>query len=133
MKNLKSIVVFLFLSIILTSCAQNHDNIIGVWNVKTDYYQAVYEIVENEKTFYGKIHYYNDGTNEVKEDDGKDNYFLTGIEKKGKQYKNGKMYLPDGSYYEVVFTLKDANTLELKMTFQGEPYKEVWQRKSNYN
>lgn len=38
------------------------------------------------------------------------------------------MYLPDGSFYKVIFTLKDENTLEALMTVQGKPYKETWKR-----
>ncbi len=43
------------------------------------------------------------------------------------------MYPPDGSYYEVIFNAKDANTLEVLMTIEGQPYKEIWNRQSNYN
>lgn len=132
MKHLKQVIAFLIFSITITSCAQ-HDNIIGVWQVKNDYYQAVYEIVKNDNKFYGKVHYYNDGTIDYKGNNKEKDYFLTDVELKGNTYINGKMYLPDGSYYEVIFNLKDANTLEAKMTVEGQPYKETWKRYSNYN
>lgn len=132
MKYLKLVFTSLLFFSILTSCAQQ-DNIIGVWNVKNDYYQAVYEIEQLEAKFIGKIHYYNDGTTEYKGKNKKEDYFLTDVTAKDGTYVNGKMYLPGGSYYEVIFSLKDANTLEAEMTVEGLPYKETWTRQSNYN
>lgn len=119
-------ITFLVLFLSLTSYAQkSNDKIIGVWDVKTDYYQAIYEIVENNGKFFGKVHYYNDGKTEYKGNNKKENYFLTDIEAKNGKYINGKMYLPDGSFYKVIFTLKDKNTLEALMTVDKKPYKET--------
>ncbi|MGH1388044.1 hypothetical protein [Kordia sp.] len=132
MKYLKFAFTSLLFFSIITSCAQQ-DNIIGVWDVKNDYYQAVYEIEPFEGKFIGKIHYYNDGQTEYKGENKKEDYFLTDIEAKDGIYINGKMYLPDGSYYEVIFRMIDANTLEASMTVQGQLYTETWKRQSNYN
>ncbi len=111
-----------------TSSQNDADKIIGLWEVKTDYYMAVYEIEKYEGKYIGKIHYYNDGQTEYKGTNSKDDYFLEGIVFQNGVYENGKMYLPDGSYYNVMFTLKD-DELTAKMTVKGEPYQEVWKRK----
>ncbi len=129
---MKKITILLLFTINLIACAQNTDKIVGVWEVKNDYYQAVYEIVEDKGIFFGKIHYYNDGTNEYKGTNKKKDYFLTDLEKKGKKYINGKMYLPDGSYYNAIFTLKNDNSLEVLMTVDKQPYKETWKRNLKY-
>ncbi|MBA6157324.1 DUF2147 domain-containing protein [Tenacibaculum sp. S7007] len=129
---MKQLLLIIFSLTIFTSSAQNNDKIVGVWDVKTDYYQAIYEIVDYKGKFFGKIHYYNDGTSEYKGSNKKEDYFLTDIEKKGEKYINGKMYLPDGSFYKVIFTLKNDNTLEVLMTVEGQPYKEVWKRNTKY-
>jgi len=39
------------------------------------------------------------------------------------------MYTPNGSFYKVIFTLKNKDALEVLMTIEGEPYKEIWKRK----
>ncbi len=132
MKHLKIVFTSLLFFSIITSCAQQ-DNIIGVWDVKTDYYQAIYEIEQYENSFVGKIHYYNDGETEYKGKNKKEDYFLSDVIAKDGKYVNGKMYLPDGSYYKVIFKMIDANTIEVSMTVQGQPYKETWKRQSNYN
>ncbi len=132
MKYLKSILTLIIVIITFNSCAQDN-KIIGVWDVKNDYYQAVYEIEPFESKFIGKIHYYNDGETEYTGKNKKEDYFLTDIEAKDGIYINGKMYLPDGSYYEVIFRMIDANTLEAGMTVQGQLYTETWKRQSNYN
>ncbi len=129
---MKKITILLLFTISLIACAQKTDKIIGVWDVKNDYYQAVYEIVEDKGIFFGKIHYYNDGAKEYKGTNTKKDYFLTDVEKKGKKYINGKMYMPDGSYYNAIFTLKDDNSLEVLMTVDKQPYKEIWKRNVKY-
>lgn len=131
MTYLKPVLAFLFFALTFTSCAQK-DKIVGVWDVKTDFYDAVYEIVENDNTFFGKVHYYNDGATKYKGDNKKEDYFLTDLEYKNGNYTNGKMYLPDGSFYNVIFTLKDDNTLEALMTVDNQPYKEIWKRNTTY-
>ena len=132
MKNLERIFIIILLSMSFASCAQE-DKIIGVWDVKNQYNEGVYEIVEYQGKFFGKVHYYNDGKQEYKGADKKDDYFLTDVEKKDGKYINGKMYSSDGSYNKVIFVLKDDNTLEAKMTVQGQPYSEKWKRNTSYN
>lgn len=123
--------VFLVLTMNFTSCAQSNDAIISVWNVTTDLYTAIYEIVPYRGKFYGKVHYFNDGNMEYIGSNEKEDYFLTDVENKEGEYLGGKMYTPTGSYYEVIFELKDENTLEALMTVQGKAYKETWKRKLN--
>ena len=132
MKILKPLIFILSLTLTFQSCAQNDDPIIGVWDVKNEYYQAIYEIVAYKGKFYGKAHYYNDGETEYKGDNKKEDYFLTDLELKDGKYINGKMYIPDGSYYNVIFTLKDKNTLKAAMTVEGQPYTETWTRNTTY-
>ena len=116
MKFLKTLIVTLFFSVTFIACAQTNDPIIGVWDVKTAYYEAVYEIVEHEGKFFGKIHYYNDGETEYTGENKKEDYFLTDLELKNDQYLNGKMYAPDGSFYHIICSLDDRNTLVVSMT-----------------
>ena len=131
MTHFKSIAIIIMLTMTFVSCAQE-DKIVGVWDVKTNYYQAVYEIVESDNKFFGKVHYYNDGKTEYKGNNKKEDYFLTDVVAKNGAYVNGKMYLPDGSYYNVNFTLKDQDTLEALMTIENEPYTEIWTRNTSY-
>jgi len=128
----KLVYMLFLLGLSFNSCAQQ-DSIIGVWDVKNDYYGAIYEIVEHDHTFFGKVHYYHDGTTTYHGDDKKEDYFLTAVEAKDKHNIKGKMYMPDGSYYEVLFNLKDVNTLEATMTVEGQPYTETWTRNTTYN
>lgn len=122
--------LFFKLSIFFTmiSCAQKSDPIVGVWKVDNEYYKAVYELIEVDGKFYGKIHKYNDGKETYLGNNRKEDYFLTDVERKENTYINGKMYLPDGSYYEVIFTLLNTNTLKVEMTIENYPYSETWTR-----
>ncbi len=106
------------------------DSIIGVWEVKNDYYMAIYEIVKYDDQYFGKIHYYNDGETEIKAQNSKEDYFLDGIFFKDGKYSDGKMYMPDGTYYEINISLS-GDELIVKMTVDGQPYSEVWKRSIN--
>lgn len=106
----------------------NADDIIGVYEVKNDYYMAVYEIEKYKGKYVGKVHYYNDGETEYEGQGKEKDYFLSEVTYTDGRYTGGKMYLPDGSYYEVIFLLK-GNNLEARMTVQGQPYTETWKRK----
>lgn len=106
------------------------DRIIGVWEVKNDYYMAIYEIEKYKGKYVGKIHYYNYGKTEYKGENSEKDYFLGGVTYENGSYKNGKMYMPDGSNYQVIFKLNNNNELEAKMTVQGSPYTEIWKRQT---
>ena len=115
-----------------SSPASEADKIVGVWDVQTDYYAAIYEIEEREGKFIGKVHYYNDGTTEYTGKNTGDDYFLSDVVKKENSYEDGKMYLPDGSHYRVIFQLKHENKLLAKMTVDGKPYVETWTRNKDH-
>lgn len=106
------------------------DKIIGIWEVKNDYYYAIYEIEKYRDKYIGKVHYFNDGKVEYKGKNTKEDYFLDNVIYTNGLYKNGKMYTPDGSNYQVIFKLNNDNELEVKMTFQGSPYTEQWKRQN---
>jgi len=129
MKTSKYILLQILMLIALISCAQEQDDIVGVWSVDNSYNKAIYEIVEVDHKFYGKIHKYSDGKEEYIGNNKKEDYFLTDVEYKDGKYINGKMYMPDGTYYEVIITVKDSNTLEVAMTVENYPYTETWARK----
>ncbi|WP_299368446.1 DUF2147 domain-containing protein [Winogradskyella sp.] len=107
---------------------QQADQIIGVWEVKNEYHMGIYEIEKYKGTYVGKIHYYNDGTKEYRGNNAKSDYFLTDVIYEDGVYKNGKLFMPDGSYYQVLISLKNNDELEIQMTVDGEPYTEIWKR-----
>lgn len=103
------------------------DNIIGIWEVKNDYYMAVYEIERYKNQYIGKIHYYNDGKTEHKGKNNKNDYFLEKVSYEKGIYK-GNIYMSDGKKSQVIFRLKNKDEIEAKMSIQGSPYVEIWKR-----
>lgn len=106
------------------------DRILGIWEVKNEYYMAVYEIQRYKDYYVGLVHYYNDGKDEIKGDGSKDFYFLENVKYNQSGYEGGVMHMPDGSQYDVILYLKNENQLEAKMTIEGQPYTEIWIRKN---
>lgn len=105
------------------------DEIIGLWEVNNNYYMAIYEIIKYDNQYYGKVHYFNDGTQEYKGTGGKDDYFLEGIVYADGKYSEGKMHMPDGAVHLAKFILNN-NELKVKMTIDEHPYEEVWTRQT---
>ena len=132
MKTKTSLIIILF-SVITLVAQQTKDPIIGVWKVKNKYYTAQFEILQTAEKFYGKIIHYTDGKDTYKATHTKKDIFLTDIEKSGKRYINGKMYMPDGSFYKVIFTFKNSSTLKVLMTVENQPYEEVWKKVTKAN
>lgn len=105
------------------------DKIIGIWEVKNDYYMGVYEIQKHKGKYIGLLHYYNDGSEEIKGDGSEKFYFLNDVVFKDGKYVDGKMYMPDGSNYQVVFTMKNEDSVTAKMIIEDQLYTETWKRK----
>lgn len=104
------------------------DSIIGIWEVKNDYYMAIYEILKYKDEYIGKMHYYNDGKSEYEAQGNEEDYFLDGITYANGKYSNGNIYMPGDKKYSAEFTL-EGDTLQVKMTMDGYPYTEIWKRK----
>ena len=104
------------------------DSIIGIWEVDNKYYKAIYEIIKHNNQYYGKIHYFNDGSTEYKGSNSKKDYFLDDLTYQDGKFSFAKMHMPDGSYYQVKILL-DRDKITAQMTIQGKPYQEIWKRK----
>lgn len=108
------------------------DDIVGLWEVNTDLYMAVYEVQKYQNKYVGLVHYYNDGQEEVKGDGSEKFYFMENVTFINNQYEKGIMHLPDGSKCDVTFKPKNKNTLIAEMTINGQSYTEDWKRKENH-
>lgn len=104
------------------------DSIVGNWEVNNNYCMAIYEIIKFKDQYLGKIHYFNDGKNEIRAQNNDNDYFLYSISYKEGKYTNGKMYMPDGKQHIVNIILK-GDELTISMTINGLPYREKWKRK----
>ncbi|WP_299522726.1 DUF2147 domain-containing protein [Winogradskyella sp.] len=107
------------------------DQILGVWEVRSDHNMGIYEIEKHKDTYRGKIHYYNDGTNEYLGNNDTSDYFLSDLVYEDGIYHNGELFMPDGTNYKVRMRLKTNEELELKMNVGVEPYTEIWKRQNN--
>lgn len=111
-----------------SSQEENGDKIIGIWEVNNSYYTAIYEIIKYDDQFYGKVHYYNDGTTEHKGTDSKEDYFLEGIFFKNNKYTEGKMHMPDGTI-KTINLLFENDEIKVDMEIDGTSFQEAWKRK----
>ncbi len=122
--------VVVLLSIFMFSCSSRQDSIIGEWKVNSRFYQAVYQIVEENDALSGVVLYYNDGTTKYKYDGLKRRYAFTGLKKDKDQYVDGitgattKMEAPKS----VEIKKRGRDTLEMTSYIMEKPLVEIWTR-----
>jgi len=129
MKQIKYIIFSLLILLSFTMCAQKQDKIVGVWTVTNEYNKGVYEIVESEGKFYGKIHKYSENDKEYLGNNKEEDYFLTDVGLTNGKYINGIIHIDEKTTYRVEFSFDSDDVLKVVMTINNEPYTELWTRK----
>lgn len=83
------LLIALFFSCRVAAKAMPGDAILGMWEVKNEYYTAVYEIIRDQNQYFGKVHYYNDGDTVIIARKNKNDYMLEGVYYKDSTYTKG--------------------------------------------
>jgi hypothetical protein len=124
--------LLLFSILLLFFSCKKTDSIIGMWKVKDAFYQATYEILENDDGFYALIHHYNDGTTVYNFDGIQKHYFFTKLKKQGDLYIDGISGATKSKKKKeknkFTISLKSKDTLEVKTYIHDQPITETWTR-----
>lgn len=124
---MKKIVILLVL--IYFGCNSTFDkDILGVWNVQSDFYQAKYKIEQKGNRLVGALLYYNDDTKELKATHTDKDIFLKNLKKKNGIYVDAisGATIMDHSHLELV--IKSRDTLEVSTHIMNQRLKEYWTR-----
>ncbi len=115
----------------LLACNQQ-DNIIGEWKVNSKFYQATFEIMEENDTWNGLVVYYNDGTTKYMHNDTKSRYAFTGLKKEKEVYVDGITAATSkkGAPKSVEIRKQGKDSLEVTTYIMNKPIVEVWTRSS---
>ena len=131
MKRIKIKSIIIFISLLSLSCTKDTNQIIGIWQVKNEYVEARYEMIEYGNYYFGKIHYYNDGNVEYKGSNKEEDYFISDVAFKDSTYVNGYMQYPDGKTSSINFDFIDHNNIKVTTNYDGQAYSEIWKREIN--
>ncbi len=120
----------IFLVLILTSCGQDAERLLGDWKVNSQYYKATYQFAEEEGEIIAKVLYYNDGTSKYHWNKREPWLLSSKIEQ-------DKPFFVDAStgatqqISQIKFQLLAKDSLEMSMTAFNGVSKEIWTKVEN--
>lgn len=115
-------------------CSKNEHKIIGLWNVKSNYYKATYKIEQQNSKLVGKVIYYNDGTTALHETKTDKDLFLFDLKLKNNTYTDAVSGATNTKKQTTSMKLKHKDTIEVTSYIMKKPLTEIWIRNSNnYN
>jgi len=120
--------------IICVACISCHETvdklILDDWIVKTRFYQATYQIIEQEGKIVGRILNYDDGTTQYSWDNEHPKYIFQNLKAKdGKLIDAVSGATTKTDKYQIEIQIKDKDTLHTISSFHNHSISEQWIRK----
>ncbi len=113
-------------------CAKKEHEIIGLWDVKSNYYRATYKIEFQNNRLVGKVIYYNDDTTVLKETKTDKDLFLFNLKQKSdNNYIDAVSGATKTNNQTTSITIKHKDTLEVTSYIMKKPLTEIWIRNFN--
>jgi len=128
--------ILIFIPIIIYSCKQKNDNIVGDWIVQSRFYQATYQIIEDDNQWNALVLHYNDGTTRYKYDGIQKRFAFKGLTKSKTAYVDGLSGATKSSGAKaktIEINKKSKDTLEVTTYSMNKPIVELWVRKNIKN
>lgn len=118
-----------FMILVCLGCATRIDSdILGVWNVQSDFYRAKYKIEQRGNKLVGALLYYNDDTKELKATHTDQDIFLKNLKKKNGIYIDAISGATITNHSQMEIMIKSRDTLEVSTHIMNQQLKEFWIR-----
>lgn len=113
-----------------SSCSKKHDEIIGLWEVKTSYYKAQYKIYSEDDGFDCRVMLYNDGTKRYNYERDQPYFLFKGLKWSEDKFVDGTSGATKSTSVNPTFSVElvNQNTLEVVNSSPGSPRTEIWKR-----
>ena len=124
--------MLIIIPIIIYSCKQTNDNLVGDWIVQSKFYQASYQIIEDNGQWNALVLYYNDGTTRYRYDGIKKRFAFKGLTKGKTTYVDGlsgATRSAEAQQKTIEISKKSKDTLEVTTYSMNKPIVELWVRK----
>ena len=122
------------LLLVMISCTDKNQELLGVWNVESSFYSATYNILEEDGDLKALALYYDDGTTHFKYQEGKTKkmYLFENLKFKNHNYVDAisgatKKANPE----QLTLKVLDKDTLSVTTYIMHKPLTEKWIRKNN--
>lgn len=120
--------IFLLFFIFLSCQSTIDSDILGVWNVQSDFYRAKYKIEQRGNKLVGALLYYNDDTKELKATHTDQDIFLKNLKKKNGLYIDAISGATITNHSQMEIVIKSKDTLEVSTHIMNDVLKEYWIR-----
>ena len=131
---MKTVLKTILVILILSSCSNKGQELLGVWNADSKFYSATYKVYKDGGKLKAMALYYDDGTTHYKYIKGKNNkmYLFENLKPKGNVYVDAvsgatKKATPE----QLTIKVLDQDTLAVTSYIMHKPLTEKWFRKNN--
>ncbi|BDD10160.1 hypothetical protein FUAX_25920 [Fulvitalea axinellae] len=126
MRNFLSVFFVLFASVSFAGNPKSK-GIAGQWDIKGQNYTAIYQMDAYRGKYYGRLIEYTQAGKTIK--GGKEDYFISDVQKSKGGGFIGKFYTPDGKEHKFTLTWKSDTELEAKIDIGGKISVEQWTKR----
>ena len=123
----------LFLMFLFAFCTTAPKEILGIWQVQSNFYRATYKIEKQGKKLIGKVLYYNDDTTILNETGTDKDIFLSDLKYKDDVYVDAISGATNTTEEGISIKIKHKDTLEVTSYIRHKPLVEIWTRKPAQN
>ena len=128
--------IWILIPMVIYSCQQTNDNIVGDWVVQSRFYQARYQIFEDAGQWNALVLHYDDGTTRYKYDGIEKRFAFTGLKKYKTVYVDGLSGATKSAETQqktIEISKKSKDTIEVTTYSLNKPIVELWVRKNIKN
>lgn len=115
--------------ILLISCENKSKKLLGSWKTTSEFYNAIYRIVEKDGSIQGIVEYYDDGTTYYKHGEGEEyEYIFKNLNEEGGVFVDAVSGATqsDSLPKEISIEIKSTDTLEVTTYIMNRPLRENW-------
>ena len=116
----------LLLALILLSCNNEAEQLLGRWKVDSKFYRATYDIVEVDGDLKVEVIYYNDDTTVLRQNKAKPYYLYNNLQQKDNQFIDAISGATKSNVQEVSIKPRHKDTLEVTTYILKKPLTEIW-------
>ncbi len=116
------------LALIIVSCDNKTEQLLGIWTVDSKFYRAKYEVLKENDSLKALILYYNDDTTVLRHDPKNPQYFFSNLKKKKEVFVDAISGATKQEKQSLSIEQTHLDTLEVTTYILNKPLKETWIR-----
>ncbi|MDY8137987.1 hypothetical protein [Aquimarina sp. 2201CG5-10] len=120
------------LVLVLLSCSNKKNTLLGTWQVSSTFYKATYQIIEDNGAIKAKVLYYDDDTTIYNYQEKQSYYLFKDLKEKQNRYVDATSGATDTKTRRgISIKIIHMDSLAVTSYVMGKPLTEIWIRSKN--